>query len=749
MPGGLTVGEVDDASQTKRAFYSVGGLLDSLRMRNGLTTRFRYDAFGRRTAMIYPKRVFQLQERPETPVEWQIPGCCIRVDTIPDDSVSYSYDLLGRITRTANRWGVIRSSYLADGALETRVTDLNTLDGSGNQIHAILDSLRYVYDSAGARTKLIMAGETGLYNAWQDSVLYRYNAQGDLDTLRACFGKADNWQAGLVMPPCRAFRFTWDSLGRRKTITYPNSAVVTSTYDLQDVLVTVAGVKTVYEPPTGKSDRFDFSYGVGYVNAVGRIWSQSYACNDWTQQDLPGLPCGKGGATRQVTNVYNIRGELLRQTTLEGSTFYGDTTRHDIGGNMDRRARWDGGTLQQYTVDNFSTAGASNRLQASSRSDTYTPFDLAYEYDADGARIAQRPTPVTAATVDQDRRWFYDAMGRQAGYKYVEWSQGEARLRSEPRNGCQYDPEGQVFRPCNYGGNLLAYEGVNVSRFANETYRFIHGGGTDDLLMARYSYGSAVEEIYFVTDGQGRELAAADFDGSRNQAVWGDGGHREAGTTTNGSSFDATRMGNADQPGVSLFRNRSYDANSGRWLQEDPIGIAGGVNLYQFNGNNPVAYTDPFGLCPKQDLLCQVFVSGAQALGGAAGFFGGLAEGGLEGLACGPAAPACSPALALTNAVAGAIAIGTAAGKAADAIMSGTEPLQMARAGRGGGNSAENRASNQIKKEYRFTPEGENAFHTEIGRLKKFYDVKSLTEEQLREAADIVRQNAKYIRPPE
>ncbi|MBK9065291.1 MAG: RHS repeat protein [Gemmatimonadetes bacterium] len=51
------MGEVDDASQTKRAFYSVGGLLDSLRMRNGLTTRFRYDAFGRRTAMIYEARV--------------------------------------------------------------------------------------------------------------------------------------------------------------------------------------------------------------------------------------------------------------------------------------------------------------------------------------------------------------------------------------------------------------------------------------------------------------------------------------------------------------------------------------------------------------------------------------------------------------------------------------------------------------------------------------------------------------------
>jgi len=26
--------------------------------------------------------------------------------------------------------------------------------------------------------------------------------------------------------------------------------------------------------------------------------------------------------------------------------------------------------------------------------------------------------------------------------------------------------------------------------------------------------------------------------------------------------------------------------------------VAGGLNLYQFNGNNPAAYSDPFGLCP-------------------------------------------------------------------------------------------------------------------------------------------------------
>jgi hypothetical protein len=56
------------------------------------------------------------------------------------------------------------------------------------------------------------------------------------------------------------------------------------------------------------------------------------------------------------------------------------------------------------------------------------------------------------------------------------------------------------------------------------------------------------------------------------------------------------------------------------FTQEDPIGYAGGINLYGYVGNDPVSYTDPFGLCqPFPECLLKVANAVGQFALGAAG----------------------------------------------------------------------------------------------------------------------------------
>jgi RHS repeat-associated protein len=54
--------------------------------------------------------------------------------------------------------------------------------------------------------------------------------------------------------------------------------------------------------------------------------------------------------------------------------------------------------------------------------------------------------------------------------------------------------------------------------------------------------------------------------------------------------------GQRDFSGLHYRRNRFYDAEQGRFTQEDPIGMAGGINLYGFANGDPVSYSDPYGL---------------------------------------------------------------------------------------------------------------------------------------------------------
>jgi RHS repeat-associated protein len=120
---------------------------------------------------------------------------------------------------------------------------------------------------------------------------------------------------------------------------------------------------------------------------------------------------------------------------------------------------------------------------------------------------------------------------------------------------------------------------------------------------------------------------------------------------------------------------RHYQPETGRYIQSDPLGIAGGVNGYEYGINNPLMMIDPLGLAASS-FCTSAFQFAGNVLGGIAGaiggFFGGAAVGAATGfVACSVTVAGtlvCTPVGAIIGAGTGTIvggAVGMEAGGSA------------------------------------------------------------------------------------
>lgn len=561
---GRLIAEKDAHFAVHNTWYNAAGQIDSVRHRTGGKVRHTYDAGGRLLKTQWDAR------------------------EAPADSIAFTYDAANRLlTATLGSGRAITRTYFATGALKTEAQT-----GPHTFRHA------YTYDRAGKRLTYVVGKPADVTSS--DSVSYRYAAAtGLLQRIHVRWRRP----AGLNDPiPSDSVRFAWDALGRRDTVAFTNGATIRFAYDLDGARRVLCSEHS----GTINDDSLKFSQYTQWIDRGGRT-------RRITRTGHTLCPTvGVGG--QESSYQYDVRGQVLSDSTQAAGNWL---FRYDASGNLVRRQRLDQPDLNVFTIP-----AGSNRV---TRHDRDGQLWAAIAYDDDGARTSEcselEINGMVCVVKPGYREYQYDGLARTTGtweFSCTSFDPGQPLYwacgipgAAGTQVDCAYDPMGRLARTC--GGWDLGYDGQNVSRTLNDStsfgWTFVQGPGTDDPVLG-YSTAAGGVHAYFITDGGGRLFAVTDRQGTSlraggaepnvQQQAFREWGGPYSGGTGSSTGFNAERFESGAQSGLSFFRNRVYDQATGRWTQEDPLGLAGGLNLYQFNGNNPATYTDPFGLCPKK-----------------------------------------------------------------------------------------------------------------------------------------------------
>jgi RHS repeat-associated protein len=164
-----------------------------------------------------------------------------------------------------------------------------------------------------------------------------------------------------------------------------------------------------------------------------------------------------------------------------------------------------------------------------------------------------------------------------------------------------------------YDGMLIVQErsptlpSVTYTRGVDLSGTLSGAGGIGGLLgrSTGYAIGTGLWSTHtsYQADGNGNVTAILESGGnlmaSYHYNPWGGllgitGAHATANTMRHSSKPWMSWRG-SNSAGLYYYGYRFYDPTTMKWVNRDPIGEAGGLNLYGFCGNDPIAYIDPDG----------------------------------------------------------------------------------------------------------------------------------------------------------
>ncbi len=632
-PGGEVVREVDPQGRVTERRYGAG--MRWQEFDNGLLrTRWEYDARGLLTRWSDATGVVEVFER--DPV-----GRITAIVGADGSVVRYIYDDAGRLIGSQQPNGATWSFVLdAFGSL------LETIQPDGA-------SVRVRYDNEGRRLSVINERGDELQNAYApDGSLvarrffdgrvenYEYNGVGHLvafvrsdgTVLRREFDRGRNMTLEYVEPsadsgpnlevPAYRAQFSYNWRGRVVKASTPageiefvydasgqliaerqNDLDIAYSYDASGRLIMrkvssgiAGGLRFTYDP-AGRSATIEDAQGIvqslAYDNAgrmVRRIMRGGFTESlDWTARERITRQSVMWGGSEIIARRYDYSpaDQLTRMDDQQRGRF---RWRYDERLRLVEAAR--NGVPSSYFVwdetgdliaDHLHTLTYDPGSRLRRRANTH------YTHDANG-NVASKLTEDGGLT-----RYYYDGKGRLARVVLSDGRVWEYGYNAVGRRLYKRGPEGET-------------------RFvwSNRTLAAViePNGNCVELLIGSSGHQPAAQwhngqVQHFVCDAIGRPLEILDADAgiiwSGDHSPWGKL-LREAGAARAGS--DLRFPGQFEDRETGLFYNyqRYYDPEQTRYLTPDPIGLQGGLKLYDYP-RDPLNWIDPIGLKCKNPKL--------------------------------------------------------------------------------------------------------------------------------------------------
>ena len=329
--------------------------------------------------------------------------------------------------------------------------------------------------------------------------------------------------------------FSYDALGRRTSLARPNGVNTSYSYDTLSRLLGVV-------------------HQAGAITVDGALYTYDAAGNRTAKTVLPSGP------------AYNYSYDPIYQLTQALRTT-------------------DNTITESYTYD---TVG--NRLTALNTPYTYNSSNemltlqgTSYTYDANGNRLSKtNSTGTTSYTWDYENRLTSATLPGTGGTVYFT-----------------YDPFGRRVQKISptAGTTIYTYDG------ANEVSQLTATGG----LQVRFTQGLGIDEplvelrptrtVFTEADGVGTVTSHTNPNGNLVDTFTFDSfGWVDAGFDPATDWYLYTGREIDTETALYYYRARYYDPQAGRFLSEDPAGLAGGINRYAYVHGNALRYVDPFGL---------------------------------------------------------------------------------------------------------------------------------------------------------